>query len=169
MRTKDSLLFIIPMIIAMLGCSNSVPSTPNTTAEPETNESETTSSSPEATLRTFLVAMSTGDAETLKAICVPNDDLELLTMGGKPPADQMDQMLQYFDSLAIQKLTVGESFALPDGSTIVTDTTMVNDNLVLVTFPDNPIPFPLRRMDGSWKVDAGSLIAGRRSVMQLNQ
>lgn len=116
-----------------------------------------------------MVAMTSGDAETLKAVSLDHPDLELLLTGEKLDQARMDDIRNSVNSMPLTKLNVGDTFKIPQGETITVSGEMANENNVLLTSPGSPLPFTLRKVDGVWRVDAESIIAVRKKANQLRQ
>lgn len=120
---------------------------------------------PEAVLRSFMVAMIEQDREQLAATALPNDDLELLLSNEPLPPGAAEQ----FAAIKFRRLKVGEEFTFPAGNTITLDETQINDESVLLTSKDAPLPFKLVKVEGQWKVDADMIIATRKVAEELRK
>ena len=60
-------------------------------------------------------------------------------------------------------MKVGERLSLPDGKTRVISEEQVNASKMMLTFPDNPVPFVLVKSEDGWRVDATTIIAARKA------
>jgi hypothetical protein len=131
---------------------------------PENSELNAT---PESALRAFLFSVVSGDATVLKRVATPDKDIDWLLGGQRPPAPVVKQMKAHFDSMPIRAYKIGDEVTLPDGDKLVFDESRINANRAMLTFPDNPVPFELVRVQGKWKVNPAPLIAARKAAQAM--
>ncbi|WZP00921.1 hypothetical protein EP7_002580 [Isosphaeraceae bacterium EP7] len=120
--------------------------------------------SPEGALRGFLGAMLDGDETKLRAVALPHEDFDVL-LGGQPiPKLRAAIAKGLIARQPIKALKPGEEWTLPRGRVVKVTDEDVNDDHALLLPQGQPIPFRCTKVDGHWRVDASSVIAGRKAA-----
>ena len=120
--------------------------------------------SPEAVLRTFMIALALGDMDAVKEHSLPNEDVDIFLTDERPPKEAVEQIQQFIGKVRIKRLKVGEQFKFPDGKTKVFEASDINEKRQLLSIPGAPAPFVLVKTEKGWKVDPQVLIAGRKAA-----
>jgi len=129
-----------------------------------------TKSTPEVAMKKFMIAMISGDLKKLKLVTHPLQDIELLVPNITPPKEAVKQMEAMFEAIPISTLKVGDTFKIPGGqSSITLDESHINENKTMLTFPNNPFPFPAARIDGVWKIDPTNILKVRKAAMKIRE
>lgn len=128
--------------------------------------SATAADTPEAALRSFMLAMVTHDEPALKALTlpVPDSDLAWLLKGEAVPAGELEQARAFFSTMKIQSLKPGDRVDLPGGRTITVRPTEVTDTRAVLMTEGAPLPTRVQKFQGRWRVDARPIIAGRKAA-----
>jgi hypothetical protein len=164
---------VVSTIALLLGCSKSEPTkkrddgATSKTASPDgiTSDGPTNAASgADVALRRFLVAMVSGDQVEIRATIIDNPDAEILWQGNAKSSDEKAEATRLVNSTTFQHLKVGDEVHIPGGKTLRLDEDYVNENRQQIAVPDIPIPFILAKVNGIWKVDAGTVIAGRKAA-----
>jgi hypothetical protein len=119
---------------------------------------------PEDALRTFMLAVMAQDGAALRAIALPNPEIEWLLKGQPAPPEVIDDAKTQFAKLPIKRLKQGERVALPRGKEYVVPANEVGDDRAVLLPRGSPIPTRLRKVDGRWKVSADPFIAARKAA-----
>jgi hypothetical protein len=124
---------------------------------------------PEDAFRTFMMAMAAADEKTLRAVTLPNPELDLLLMGEAPPFKGVKEMKQEMQRMRIERLKAGDQVRLPGNKLHVTRASEVGPDRAALLPEDAPFPTRLRLVSGHWKVDAAPIIAGRKAANAATQ
>ncbi len=124
---------------------------------------------PEDALRTFMMAMAAADEQTLRAVTLPNPELDLLLTGEPPPFPGTKELKQQMQKMKIERLKVGDQVTLPDNKVHVIRATEVGQDRAALLPADAPVYTQLRRVKGHWKVDARQIIAARKAADAARQ
>lgn len=124
----------------------------------------TVADGPERALRTFLGAMLLGDREGVVSSALEHPEIDILLSSDLTSPEQRAAVKAQVDAMPVTVLAVGDEVAFPDGHTVVADATMINDGKQLLTFPGNPVPFEVVRVNGVWKVNAAPIIEARKAA-----
>jgi hypothetical protein len=125
----------------------------------------------EGAVRGLLVSMMNGDAAAVRAVVlpVPAADLKLLLGGSGQSSltpEQRAQALPFVAGMPIHAMLPGESVDLPGapGEKLTVTPDMVGEDRAVLLPQRFPQPFVVRRVSGTWRVDAAPLIAARRAA-----
>jgi hypothetical protein len=124
---------------------------------------------PEDALHGFLVAFVEQDEAALRAITLPDPELEWLARGLRPPANALEMMRTYAMELKTRRLKPGESVALPEGQPITVRPEDVTEDRAVLLPEGDLLPIKLRRVEGHWKVDARPIIVARKAAAAAQQ
>ena len=153
-----SLHLLILFSLLVTGCAKETPS-----PEPQISPD-----SPDEVVRAFFIAMLSCNEVEIRKHILPNPDASWLWYGQAPPPDVLTDMETQFNNMTLREHKVGETIILPGGHHLEISDQMVNEYSKLVTptigGKPMPTPLPLVKLDGHWKVDAGSLIAARKAA-----
>jgi hypothetical protein len=123
---------------------------------------ELADSTPEAALKTFLVALAAHDEAKLRAVSLPVDDLHLLLEGPLATPGQLARIKARLEEKPMRRLKAGDPVKMPDGQSRVIKPGDVRESRV-VLLPDGlPIPSRVENVGGHWKVFAAPFIAARK-------
>jgi hypothetical protein len=126
-------------------------------------------STPEDALKTFLLALAAQDKETLRAVALPDKDLDWLLKGPPDSPERLARMKAQLEEKPIKRLKAGDRVRMPDGESRVIKPVDVRKGRV-VRWPEGaPLPLRLEEEGGHWKVFARPLIAARRSAETTRQ
>ena len=129
-----------------------------------TAKADPDASTPEQALRAFLVAMSTRDAATLRAVTLPTEDLDWLLKGKPLTAGQVDRMKAVIARQPIRALKPGDEFSLPGNRKGTVQPEEVGTDRAVLLPEGAPVPTRVWKLDGRWRVDATPIIAGRKAA-----
>jgi hypothetical protein len=119
---------------------------------------------PEQALRTFLIAMLLKDEATLRTVTLPTEDFDWLLRGQAVPADQGEKVKAEVSRQPIRALKPGDEITLPGNRTLTVQPEAVNADNALLLPEGASLPHPVVNVDGRWRVDASSIIAGRKAA-----
>jgi hypothetical protein len=122
---------------------------------------------PEGALRTFLGAMLDGDEVTLRRVTLPHEDFDVLLAA--QPLSKLKAMIAkgMIASQPIKALKPGDEWTLPRGQAVKVTDEDVNDDHAWLMPEGQPIPFRCTKVDDHWRVDASSVIAGRKAARKM--
>jgi len=129
----------------------------------------TTTSTPEDVLRAFLLALTMVDREQGLPHLLEGTDAEILWQAAPPPRLARPGIEQWLSSLAFRRLQIGDQIALPDGRQLVVSDRHVNDDKVMITWDENPVPFILVKTPSGWRVDARTISMARTAAQQARE
>ncbi len=124
---------------------------------------------PEDALRTFMMAMAAADEKTLRAVTLPNNDLDVLLTGEAPPFGGVKEMKQQIQKMKIERLKEGDRVNMPGNKVHIVRVTEVGRDRAALLPEDAPFPTRLRLVSGHWKVDAGPVIAARKAASSASR
>lgn len=142
------------------------PGAPIATAWARQEEAELLArSTPEGTLRTFLIALLERDARTLRAVTLPLNasDFTSLLRSEALPAATRKEMRRAFTFIRIHPLKAGETVVLPGNRKYTVPAGAITADRLLLLPQGAPTPTELRRVQGTWRVDAAPFVAGRKA------
>ncbi len=121
---------------------------------------------PEAALRSCMLAMITHDEPALKALTlpVPDSDLAWLLKGEAVPAGEIEQARAFFSTMKIRTLQPGDRVELEGGRTITVRPSEVDDSHAVLMSEGAPLPTRVQKLRSRWRVDARPIIAGRKAA-----
>ncbi len=119
---------------------------------------------PEDAMRTFMMAMAAADEKTLRAVTLPNNELDLLLTGEAPPFAGVKEMKQQMQKMKIERLKEGDRVKMPGNKVHVVRVTEVGRDRAALLPEDAPFPTRLRLVSGHWKVDASPVIAAHKAA-----
>jgi hypothetical protein len=117
---------------------------------------------PEDALKTFLLALAAQDAETLRAVAMPDTEFPLLLNDQPAPPELFAQLKHRLDVGAMKRLKPGDSVRMPGGELRTIRADELGQNRV-VLWPDGaPAPSWIEDVGGHWKVVPRPFIAVRK-------
>jgi hypothetical protein len=125
---------------------------------------EVKAATPEQAIRTFVVAMMTKDAPTLRAITLPADGLESLLQGQAVPPEAVEGFKAQIAELPVRLLKAGEEITLADGSKYTARAEDVTPDRAVVLPQGASFPLRSRKVDGGWRIDATPIIANMKGA-----
>lgn len=128
---------------------------------------------PEDAIRDLWTAMLAQDESAVRKLILPNPDAQVLWGGEPVPPEHRETARKSIAEMSFREVHPGDHFSLPDGRTLVVTEDMVSaDRCLLQPIIDGqamPVPFSVCRVDATWKVDAGPLIAARLAAKANRQ
>jgi hypothetical protein len=124
---------------------------------------------PEDALHSFMVAFVEQDEAALRAITLPDPDLDGLLGGPRPPANAVEMMRTYAMELKTRRLKPGDSVAPTEGQPITVRPEDVAEDRAVLLPEGDLLPIKLQRVEGHWKVDARPIIAARKAAAAAQQ
>jgi hypothetical protein len=121
--------------------------------------------------RKFLTAMLANDKEGVLSVILPAKDSDILWKGEPVPEKMLAEIAKVLKNLSVVELSEGEKFAMPNGLVLEIKKGMLNENkrFVLVNLLGSKTPLPLwvLKKNGTWKIDASGIIAGRKAAAKV--
>jgi hypothetical protein len=170
----------IVILITLSGCQSSDP-LPPLEPEPEivlvpATAPSTQPSTPTDVFRALLLAIMNGDRAAGEALIVPHPHSEILWINrGAIPEPQQSNIRKLLPvSVTLFEVKPGTDVQLPGNRVLRVTEDMVDPNRKLywpmLSYEKMPTPFWFQRSPGgSWKVDAGPLIAARQAAERYRQ
>jgi hypothetical protein len=124
---------------------------------------------PEDALRTFMLALMAQDGAALRAVVLPNPDLEWLLKGQPLPPDVIKDAMAQFAKRPMKRLKEGEKVALPRGQQYIVTASEVGEDRAVLLPEGSTVPTRVQKVKGHWKVSADPLIAARKSADAARQ
>ena len=118
----------------------------------------------DATLRTFVMAMAAGDEETLRAVTLPNPDLDWLLRGEDGPARGLSELKQQVIKARVDRLKAGDRVRISGKEVHVIAATEVGRDRAALKIEGSPAYAPLQKVKGHWKVDPAPFIAAKKAA-----
>jgi hypothetical protein len=120
---------------------------------------------PEQALRTFLLALAAQDETTLRAVCMPGEELDwLLKARPRPPSQNApDRMKQRLERAGFRRLSAGTPVTMPNGRSGMIQPTDVTEGRVVLTAEGFSTPTRVQNQVGIWKVYARPFIVARKA------
>ncbi len=126
---------------------------------------------PEAALRSFMIALIANDEPALKALTlpVPESYLAELLKNVALPADQFKEARTFFWTMKIRTLQPGDRVELEGGRTMTIRPTEVTETDAVLMPEGAPLPTRLQKVQGRWRVDARPFTAGRKPAEEASK
>ena len=115
-----------------------------------------------------MTAFLNGDRETVKGLCVPHPELDLLFNVPLLTTKQREFILAAMKDEPHRVLKSGETATYPSGYKVKVDGDWEKSGTALVVSKSDPIPHRLRRIGGEWKVDPEDFIEMRKQGQRQN-
>ncbi len=158
-RFLDSFTFLTPPPGRGGAMAKGGPAGKAATAQPESPDG-----TPEEALRTFMVAAVAHDEEALRAITLPDPELEWLVRGEPAPEEVVARMRTLAKAMKIRRLKPGERIRGPQGKVAAVSPDDIGEDRALLLPEGAPSPVRARRVDGKWKIDARPAINQRKEA-----
>ena len=130
----------------------------------EVGKTELADSTPEDALKTFLIGLAAHDGATLRAVALPDGDLEWLLLGPPASPDQVARLKAQLDREPMRRLKAGDPVKMPDGEDRVIKPADVRDGRVVLWPAGAPLPSRVENVGGHWKVFARPFIDARKAA-----
>lgn len=125
---------------------------------------------PEDALRSFMIAVTRRDEAALRAVTVPDRELDWLLRGPPPPAEVVEKMRTSAAELKFKRLKPGDPIKLPpQGKAAVVRPEEVTEDRAMLLPEGSRFPIALERIKGHWKVDARPIVAARKAADAARQ
>ncbi len=120
---------------------------------------------PEDALRSFMIAITMKDEAALRAITVPDRELDWLLRGPPPPPEVVEQMRTAAAESKFKRLKPGDPIKLPpQGRAALVRPEEVTEARAMLLPERSRFPIALQKIDGHWKVDARPIVAARKAA-----
>ncbi|MCC6126156.1 MAG: hypothetical protein IT426_14435 [Pirellulales bacterium] len=119
---------------------------------------------PEEAVVNFMLAVMMGDKAAIENAILPNPESAILAEGQHAPETVHEVLKSQMRITPYLRLKPGDSFSIGNGKTHVVQDSEITADRLLISIKGAPLPFILVRSNGVWKVDAGPVIAGRKSA-----
>lgn len=145
------------------------PAAPSATAP----GSAASGSTAEAAVRGLMLGSVMADEAAVKAVIMPHPDSAILWSGPVPTKDQLVLVQQRMGTVTFRECKAGDTLVLGGGRKFTVTPDMVGpDAKVLV--PDmgaqgTSMPMVVKRIDGTWRVDATPVIEARMLANQIRE
>ena len=110
------------------------------------------------------MAMVLKDEATLRAVTLPTKDFDFLLRGEAPPAAQIEAIKAQIAKLPIRVLKPGDEITLPGNRKLTIKAEEVTADRAVLLPEGSPVPNRVQKVEKRWRVDATSIIAGRKAV-----
>lgn len=124
---------------------------------------------PDEALRTFMVAVARQDEPVLRAVTLPDPELDWLLRGPAAPPEVVERMRAIAAEIKLRRLKAGDEIKLPQGKAAVVPPAEADEDHAVILPEGSQAPIRLRRIDGHWKVDARPIIAARKAAAAAQQ
>jgi hypothetical protein len=131
-------------------------------AIPETKV-EHRDATPEEALKTFLCALAAHDETTLRAVALPDPELDLLLRGPVASPEQLATIRARLDALPMRRLKLGDPVTMPSGEERAIAPDDVREGRVVLWPGGAPLPSRVELVGGHWRVFARPFIAARKT------
>ncbi len=119
---------------------------------------------PEAALKTFVLAVAAGDETTLRVVSQPDADLARLLR--RPPASReaLARTKARLDQIVMKRLKPGDTARMADGRSRILQPDDIRGGRLVIWPEGASYATELRNVGGHWKVVARPFIAARKAV-----
>jgi hypothetical protein len=132
---------------------------------------------PDATVREFFIAMAASDEARVRKVILPSLYMELLWKNVASSKEQLAGLEKSLASLQCRELKEGDSYDLPNGAKatitaeLVEELKLAKSKIVAISLAGKEMPTALTvyDLDGTWRVDASTIIAARMAVKKLSE
>jgi hypothetical protein len=152
----------VALAAAAMGCGQNAGPPPVGEPKRDKPTHDVAAATPEQALRTFLIAMTTKDEATLRAVTLPTEDFDWLLRGQVAAADQVDRIKAEIARMPIRALQPGDELTFPGGRRLTVQPKAVAADKAMLVMEGSPLPYGIQKVDGGWHVDAGPIIAARK-------
>lgn len=124
---------------------------------------------PEAALKSFLLAMAAHDAETLRAVALPDPDLDWLLKGPAASPELLARIKTRLEEQPMRRMKAGDPVRMPGGEARVIHPEDVRQGRVVLWPEGAPLPSRVENVDGRWRVFARPFIAARKAAETMDK
>jgi hypothetical protein len=125
---------------------------------------ELADSTPEDALKTFLLALAAGDAAALRAVVLPDAELDWLLQGPPASPELLARLKARLEEQPMKRLRAGDPVTMPGGESRVVQPADVREGRVVLWPAGAPLPSRVENVGGHWKVLARPFIAARKQA-----
>jgi hypothetical protein len=125
---------------------------------------ELADSTPEDALKTFLLALAAGDAAALRAVALPDAELDWLLQGPPASPELLARLKARLEEQPMKRLRAGDPVTMPGGESRVIQPADVREGRVVLWPAGAPLPSRVENVGGHWKVLARPFIAARKQA-----
>ena len=130
---------------------------------PAAREGSGPEDTPEGALRAFFLASAFGDEAALRDLTLPTPRFDLLLQGKRVPAAKADEFRRSIARMTMKRIKPGAMMKLPNGRIFEVDPGYPIRERAWIMPEGTAYPTELRRVGGTWKVDASKIIAAREA------
>jgi hypothetical protein len=117
---------------------------------------------PEAALKTFLLALAAQDAAKLRAVTLPDRDFDWLLKGRPASPELLAEMRKQLENAPMRRLVSGDRVTMPGNRSGTIQPSDVRSGRCVLLPSGARSPTRLQQEDGHWKVFAGPYITARK-------
>ena len=121
-------------------------------------------STPEDAFKTFIMAIAAQDAETLRAVTLPDDELAWLLRRGPTTGVALEQMKSRLDRRTIKRLKPGDTASMADGTSRILQADDIRADCVVIWLEGASYATTLLDVGGHWKVVIRPFIAAHKAA-----
>lgn len=122
------------------------------------------SSTPEDALRTFILALAAQDETVLRAVTLPDPEIDWLLKSQPLGRDQLERMKIRLQQMPMKRLKAGDRVKLPGGQIGIVNPADVRKGRVVILPEGAPLPSRVEFLDGHWRVYARPFISARKAA-----
>jgi hypothetical protein len=119
---------------------------------------------PEHAFKTFVLAIIACDGTTLRAVTLPDKELDLLLRGQSRSPEAIKAITAHLDRQPMRRLKPADRLTLPRNRPFVVGAEEVAADRVMLLPHDTDLPTRLVKIGSHWKVDSRPMIAARKAV-----
>lgn len=121
-------------------------------------------STPEGTLKTFILALAAQDERVLRAVTLPDPEFDWLLKSEPLGHDQLERMKIQLQQIPMKRLNAGDRVKLPGGKIGIVNPFDVREGRVVILPEGAPLPSRVEFFDGQWRVYARPFISARKAA-----
>jgi hypothetical protein len=124
---------------------------------------------PEGAFQSFVLAMGLGHEVTLRDVVLPADGFKWLLEGDHVTSENVPAFRAALGKMKMRRLSAGEKITLPGGHEVTVRPQEVTGDSVLLLVAETPIPVHCMKIEGRWRIDARTFIAGRKAAAEARK
>jgi hypothetical protein len=125
---------------------------------------ELADSTPEDALKTFLLALAASDAAALRAVALPDAELDWLLQGPPASPELLARLKARLEEQPMKRLRAGDPVTMPGGESRVIQPSDVREGRVVLWPAGALLPSRVENVGGHWRVLARPFIAARKQA-----
>ena len=112
------------------------------------------------------------DVKAIRELAIERRDMAVLWQAKPPGPTEVEGMKRAIRAMPMRQLQLGEQVTLSttNGPRVIhIDEMRVDEDHAMVVVPAHPLPYPMVRVDGRWRVDPGALIVARLTAQAARE